>query len=130
MSAIAIARNVRISPRKVAIVASLVRGQSVENAITILENTPRRSATAVLKAVKSASANATHNHNYKSNGLYISEISVTNGTRYKRYRPIARGSAHPYLLKSSHIRVVVDGEVRQVANKKSDTKDSKKEEKK
>lgn len=129
MPALSVAKSVRISPRKVAIVAKLVRGRSVEDAITILENTPRRSAIAVLKAVKSASANATHNHNFKTSGLFISEISVTNGPRYKRFRPVARGMAHPYQLKTAHIRVVVDGEQRPKAVKEAKTT-SKKEENK
>jgi len=112
MAAISYAKAVRISPRKVAVVASLVRGRTVADALVILSHTPRNSATAVTKAIKSAQANAVHNHNYKSTGLFISEISVTNGTRYKRFRPVARGMAHPFQLKTANIRVVVDGEVR------------------
>lgn len=109
----AIAKGVSISPRKVSVVASLVRGRSVADALTILEHTPRRSALAVSKAIASARANAEHNHNYKPDTLTITEISVTAGPRLKRFRPISRGMAHPYQKKSSHIRVIVDGEIRQ-----------------
>lgn len=109
----AIAKGVRISPRKVAVVAALVRGRSVDDALTILEHTPRRSALAVRKAIASAKANAEHNHNYKPASLQITEISVTPGPRIKRYRPAARGRALSYQRKSSHIRVVVDGELRE-----------------
>ncbi len=112
MSVIAIAKGVRISPRKVSPVASLVRGRSVADALVILEHAPRRSAIAVAKAVKSAQANADHNHNYKPDTLQIVEISVTPGPRSKRFRPVSRGMAHPYQKRTSHIRVVVDGEVR------------------
>src|SRR3989344_7528198 len=108
----AIAKNVRISPRKVSVVAALVRGRTVADAITILEHTPRRSATAVKKAVQSARANAEHNHNYKADTLQIIEIGVTSGRSLKRYRPAAHGRALPFERKSSHIRVVVDGEQR------------------
>lgn len=121
MAVKAIAKGVRISPRKVGVVAALVRGRSVEDALTILEHTPRRSALAVSKVIKSAKANADHNHGYKPGTLQITEISVTAGPRIKRYRPIARGRANPFQRKSSHIRVIVDGEKRE-AKKKSAAK--------
>ncbi len=112
MSVQAIAKGVKISPRKISVVAALVRGRSVDDAITILEHTPRRSALAVKKAIMSARANADYNHNYKPSSLRIVEISITPGPRLKRFRPAARGSALPFEKKSSHIRVVVDGEQR------------------
>lgn len=112
MSAFAVSKGVRISPRKVSVVAALVRGRSVSDAVVILEHTPRRAAEAVKETIKSASANAEHNHSYKPGTLFISEISVTPGPRFKRYRPAARGRALPYQKKTSHIRVVVDGEKR------------------
>jgi large subunit ribosomal protein L22 len=112
MSAYATAKGVRISPRKVSVVAALVRGRSVEDALVILEHTPRRSALAVKDVVRSAQANAEHNHSYKPGTLLITEISVTPGPRLKRYRPAARGRALPFERKTSHIRVVVEGEKR------------------
>jgi len=108
----AIAKGVSISPRKVAVVAALVRGCTVEDALTILSHVPRRSAVPVRKAIESAKANADHNHGLKPATLKITEITVTPGPRLKRYRPAARGQALPYQKKSSHIRVVVDGEAR------------------
>jgi large subunit ribosomal protein L22 len=113
MAVQAIAKGVRISPRKVAVVASLVRGRSVDDALTILDHVPRRSALAVRKAVASARANAEHNHNYKPATLQITEISVTPGPRLKRFKPVARGSAHAFQRKTSHIRVIVEGEQRE-----------------
>ena len=112
MSVIAIAKGVRMSPRKVGVVASLVRGRTVADALVILEHTPRRTATAVQKVIASARANADHNHNYKPDTLRIVEISVTPGPRLKRYNPAAHGRALPFQRKTSHIRVVVDGEQR------------------
>ncbi len=112
MSVKAAAKGVRMSPRKVAVVASLVRGQSVADALTILSHTPRRSALPVRKVIESARANAEHNHNLKPGSLLISHISVTPGPRIKRYRPAAMGRALPFQRKSSHIFVEVDGEAR------------------
>ncbi len=114
MSVQAIAKGVRMSPRKVGVVAALVRGQSVNDALTILEHTPRRSAEPIRRTITSAKANAEKNHGLKPDSLMITEISVTPGARLKRYRPAARGRALAYQLKSSHIRVVVDGEKRSV----------------
>jgi large subunit ribosomal protein L22 len=112
MSVQAIAKGVRISPRKVSVVASLVRGRTVADALVILQHTPRNAATPVIKAIKSAQANADHNHGFKPDTLQIIEISVTPGIRYKRFRPVSRGMAHPYQKRTSHIKVVVDGELR------------------
>ena len=103
----------RVSPRKAAIVAALVRGRSVEDALKILEHTPRRSSDIVANVIKSASANAEHNHSFKPDTLIISEISVTNGVRYKRYMPAARGRARRFQRKTSNIVVTVDGQKRE-----------------
>lgn len=104
-----------MSPRKVGVVASLVRGRTVADALVILANVPRRAAMPVIKTIKSAQANATHNHNYKGDTLRIVEITVNHGPRTKRFRPAAMGRALPYQKRSSHIRVLVEGEQRAVA---------------
>ena len=109
-----IAKGVSISPRKVSIVASLVRGRTVADALVILSHTPRNSATSVIKVINSAKANADHNHGYKPDTLRITEITVTPGPRSKRFRPVSRGMAHPYQKRTSHIKVIVDGEMRAV----------------
>jgi large subunit ribosomal protein L22 len=127
MPVLAIAKGVRHSPRKVAVVAALVRGRSVEDALTILEHTPRRTAIAVSKVIASAKANADHNHNYKPATLQITEISVTAGPRLKRYRPAAHGRALPFQRKTSHIRVVVDGELRATKKPAAEKAEDKKE---
>lgn len=103
-----------MSPRKVAEVAALVRGRSVADALVILSHTPRRSALPVIKVINSAKANADHNHGYKPATLMITEIGVTPGPRIKRFRPAAHGRALPFQKKSSHIRVIVDGEKREI----------------
>jgi len=112
MAVKAIAKGVRMSPRKVGVVVALVRGRTVAEALTILEHTPRRSALPIKKVIESARANADHNHNLKPDTLTITEISVSPGARIKRFRPAARGQALPFQRRTSHIRVVVDGEAR------------------
>ncbi len=114
MSAQAIRRGVRISPRKVGVVAALVRGRTISDALVILGHTPRHAALEVKEAVKSAGANAEHNHQYKPDTLFITEISVTPGPRLKRWKKGRgyRGGMDPFARKTSHIRVVVDGQKR------------------
>ncbi|HSW75333.1 MAG TPA: 50S ribosomal protein L22 [Candidatus Saccharimonadales bacterium] len=112
MAVKAIAKGVRMSPRKVGVVASLVRGRTVADALIILEHTPRRSALAVKKTIMSAKANADHNHDLKPDTLNIVAITVTPGPRLKRYRPAAHGRALPFMRRTSHITVIVDGEAR------------------
>lgn len=123
MAVRAVAKGVRMSPRKVAVVAALVRGRSVEDALVILQHTPRRTASAVSKVIASAAANAENNHNYKSGTLQITEISVTPGPRLKRFRPAAHGRALPFQRKTSHIRVLVDGEQRAARKPAADAKE-------
>lgn len=110
-----------MSPRKVAVVADLVRGRSVSDALVILSHTPRRSAVAVRKVIESAQANADNNHNLKPDSLKITEIRVSSGPSIKRFRPASHGRALPFLRRSSHIYVEVDGTAR-VAKKPATTK--------
>lgn len=117
MAAKAFNKNVRISPRKVSEVAALIRGRSVADALAILDHTPRRPAEPLRKTVLSARANAEHNHNYRPDSLYISQLSVTAGPRYRRYRAAWRGTARKYQRQTSHITVVVDGELREIKKK-------------
>ena len=105
----AYAKNVDQAPRKVAIVADLVRGRSVEDALVILAHVPRRAATPVKKAIESAKANATFNHNLDANGLMLHTISVTAGKRLKRFIPASRGRALPFQKKACNILIEVTG---------------------
>jgi len=118
MSVKAIAKGVRMSPRKVGVVASLVRGRTVADALVILQHTPRRSTIPVRKVIESAKANADHNHNLKPDSLVITSIIVTPGPSFKRFRPAAHGRALPFERRTSHIYVLVDGEQRSVKKSK------------
>lgn len=102
-------KGVAQAPRKVSLIASLVRGRNVADALVILEHVPKRAALPVKKAIESAQANATTNHGLDTKTLTISTISVTNGTRLRRYIPASRGRALPYEKISSNILVEVSG---------------------
>lgn len=108
----AYAKGVEQAPRKVSIVASLVRGRTVEDALVILAHTPRRSATPLIKAIESARANAINNDGLDSKTLVIKTLSVTTGKRMRRFRPASRGRALPFEKKSSNILVEVEGVVK------------------
>lgn len=127
-------KGVDQAPRKVSIVASLVRGRTVADALVILDHTPRRSALAVKKAIASAAANATNNHGLDSKSLVISTLSVTTGPRMRRFKPASRGRALPFEKKSSHILVEVTGvekpKKKPAAKKTAAAKPAKKEEEK
>jgi len=103
----AIAKNVRVTPRKVRLVIDLVRGLPVKQALGILENLNKAASEPVRKLIKSAAANATNNFGMDEDALYISEIYATDGLRMKRYLPRAKGSASGLVKRSSHITCVV-----------------------
>ncbi|MBC7564682.1 50S ribosomal protein L22 [Candidatus Saccharibacteria bacterium] len=103
------AKGVDQAPRKVSLVASLVRGRTVNDALVILAHTPKRAAKPVIKAIESARANAVNNHGFDGKSLIISTLSVTTGTRLKRFVPASRGRALPFQKKSSNILVEVTG---------------------
>ncbi|MFC5559509.1 50S ribosomal protein L22 [Ureibacillus thermophilus] len=103
----AVARTVRIAPRKVRLVVDLIRGKQVGEAVAILRHTPKAASPVVEKVLKSAVANAEHNYNLDPNNLYISEIYVDEGPTLKRYRPRAQGRASGINKRTSHITVVV-----------------------
>ena len=103
----AIAKNVRVTPRKVRLVIDLVRGLPVKEALGILANVNKAASEPVMKVIKSAAANATNNFGMDEDALYIAQIFATDGLRMKRYLPRAKGSASGLVKRSSHITVVV-----------------------
>ena len=103
------AKGVDLAPRKVSIVASLVRNRTVADALVILEHVPRRSALPIKKAIESAKANAVNNHGLDGKTLVISTMSVTVGNRLRRFKPHMRGMALPFQKKTSNILVEVTG---------------------
>jgi large subunit ribosomal protein L22 len=105
-------KEVSLAPRKVALVASLVRGRSVADALAILAYTPKRAAKPLMKSIESAKANAINDCNLEAKSLVISKLSVTAGSRLKRYKPSIRGRALPFQKKTSNILVELIGDQR------------------
>ena len=97
----------RISSRKVKIVADLIRGKDVNEALSIVKFTPKASSEIIEKLLKSAIANAENNHEMKSENLYVAEIYANQGPTLKRIRPAAKGSAVRIRKRTSHITIVV-----------------------
>ena len=107
MEAKAVAKTIRIAPRKVRLVIDLVRGKKVGEAFAILKNTSIGSTTVIEKVIKSAVANAEHNFNMDSDALFIKEAYVNEGPTLKRFRPRAKGRTGLINKRTSHITVVV-----------------------
>lgn len=101
----AVLRNVRVSPRKARLVADLVRGKGVSEAIDCLRMLNKRSAPIVSKLIKSAMANATTRATVDIDRLVVSEIRVDEGPTLKRFLPRAQGRATPIRKRSSQITV-------------------------
>ena len=89
------------------IVADLIRGKNVDEALAIVKFTPKASSEIIEKLLKSAIANAENNHNMNHNKLYVAEIFANQGPTLKRIRPAAKGSAVRIRKRTSHITIVV-----------------------
>ncbi len=103
----AVEKYIRMSPRKVRLVANLVRGRTVDEAIAILKATQKVAARAVEKAISSAAANATQNYGLSREDLFVSTIHADEGPTLKRMKAGARGRYKPILKRSAHITVGV-----------------------
>ena len=97
----------RISSRTVKIVADLIRGKDVDEALAIMKFTPKASSEVLEKLLKSAIANAENNHDMKHENLYVAEIYANQGPTLKRIRPAAKGSAVRIRKRTSHITIVL-----------------------
>ncbi|MFC3040918.1 50S ribosomal protein L22 [Virgibacillus xinjiangensis] len=107
MQAKAVAKSVRIAPRKVRLVVDLIRGKNVGEAVAILRHTRRGASPVVEKVLNSAIANAEHNYEMDPDNLVISEAFVNEGATLKRFRPRAQGRASRINKRTSHITLVV-----------------------
>jgi len=108
------AKHIRISPRKVRIVAAAVKHLAPTVALSQLALLPKRAAAPIAKVIESALANAVNNAKLPVENLAIKSITVSGGTALKRWRPVSRGRAHAYKKRASHIRVVVTDEIKPV----------------
>lgn len=104
----AVAKYIRISPQKARLVADVVRGKDVDEAITTLKFMPKKGARILCKVIESAVANADQNESIDVDTLYIKSIQINGGPMLKRFRPRAMGRATRILKRTSHITVIVD----------------------
>jgi large subunit ribosomal protein L22 len=109
MEVIARARYVRRTPRKARLLANMVSGLRVADALAQLQFSPKHAAVDVAKAIKSAAANAENNHNLSRDELWLKQVLVDDGpTSMKRVRPVSRGMAHQYFHRTCHITAIVE----------------------
>jgi large subunit ribosomal protein L22 len=102
-----IARNIRVTPRKMRLVVDLIRGKDIQDAYSILDNLNKSSVTPILKCVKSAEANAVNNFNMNASDLYIAQIFAGDGPRLKRFLPRAKGASSGIIKRMSMLTVVL-----------------------
>lgn len=103
----AIARSLRITPKKLNLMAAMVRNKKATEALDILRFTPKKSAKILYKVVKSAIANAENNFKQDKSTLYIKEAIVSKAATLKRSVPISRGRMHPILKRCSHLALTI-----------------------
>ena len=108
MEAKAVAKYVRIAPRKVRVVMDLIRGKNVAEAFAILKFTPKAGADVIEKVLKSAVANAENNFDMDVDKLYVSTAFVDQGPTLKRIHPRSRGQAFKILKRTAHVTVIVE----------------------
>lgn len=131
----AVAKNVRVSPRKVRLVADAIRNMGVIEAMNLLQVTHKQAADPLAKTLKSAVANAITNAKLDAANLVVGSVMVNEGPAYKRFRPSTRGRIHPYKKRGSNITIVVTEKVAakpavKVEEPKKEEKTEKKEVKK
>lgn len=100
-------KYIRITPRKLRLIADLIRGRSAQEAWSILEFTPKRAAHPMKKVLESAIANAKHNRDLVPESLDVKKVFVDEGPVMKRFTPRARGRASTVLKRSSHITILL-----------------------
>ena len=108
MEARAVSKYLRVSAQKTRLVADMVRGKKVDEALILLRFTPKKSGRLITKVLRSAMANAENTKAFDLEKLYIKTIKIDQGPRLKRFRPRAMGRATKIIKPSSHITVVLD----------------------
>jgi large subunit ribosomal protein L22 len=104
----AVARFVRISPRKVRLVMDEVRGKKVEDALNMLTFAPQKGARLLRKLIRSAVSNAQHNSNLDPDSLVVKTVYADEGPALKRFIPRAQGRATQIRKRTSHLTVILD----------------------
>lgn len=119
MEVIAKGNYIRLSPKKARQIADIIRGKNAHEAEVMLKLMPQKSAREIKKVLSSAMANAENNFNLEKNELVISKIMIDGGPVLKRWQPRAKGAAFEIKKRTSHISVIVSGDVK---SKKAETK--------
>jgi large subunit ribosomal protein L22 len=101
-------KNYRISPRKVRVVADMIRGKGVAQASIILLNATKKAKHPLNDLLASAVANASHNHKIEADNLFVKEIRVDQGYVLARSMPMSRGTAFPFKKRTSHVSIMLD----------------------
>ena len=105
-------RFMRVTPRKARLVAGAIRNMSLDRALVTLDQLHKRAGFYIKKTIESGIANAENNVKLSRDRLYIKKLSIDEGPRFKRWRAVSRGTAHPYAKNTSHITVIL-GEMKQ-----------------
>lgn len=111
------AKNIKISPEKVNLVVTQIKKMKPQDAINTLGFFNKSSSPVLKKLISSAVANAQNNNGIQAGDLVFREIIVTKGPIIKRFRATSRGRAHSIFKRTSHVTVVLESEVQQVAKK-------------
>ena len=116
----AIAKNIRMSPKKVRLVVDQIKNRKPQDAVKVLDFVNKKPAAAIKKAIMSAIANAKNNYSLDEGSLVFKQISVNKGLTFKRYRPVSRGRVHHILKRASHLTVILEGEEKKKVSEVSD----------
>ena len=108
MQAKAIAKYIRMTPRKVRLVIDVIRGKNVKDAEDLLRFIPRMASIPIDKVLKSAKANAVNNHDMIEDRLFVAQAFVDAGPTLKRLMPRARGTANSVKKRTSHITIILE----------------------
>ncbi len=112
--------HLRMSPRKVRLVTDMLKGKHVVKAVALLENMTKQAAKPILKLLLSAIANAKHNFDTKEDGLKVKQVIVNGGPVLHRWMPRAMGRATPIRKRSSHIEMILEGDIAEKKVKKEE----------
>lgn len=104
----AVDKYIRVSPRKARLVADLLRGKPVSDALSILEFTPKAISVYLYKLIRSATANASHKKGIDVDVLYVKNVLVDQGPTLKRFRPGPQGRGFRILKRTCHLTVILD----------------------
>ncbi len=110
MEIVAKSNYIRISPRKMLLVARAISGFKANKALDALKNLDKRASRPILLTLKQGVSNAVNNYKLEKESLLIKKIQIGKGPTFKRGQPVARGQSHPIMKRTSHLTIVLEGE--------------------